>query len=73
MLVKLDLVAHLVPADQVEKLLQRDALCVQQQLPGGVENPQVAEHLALRSQERRVAALALGQPFDVVCHLALEE
>ena len=41
----------------VEQRLQRDALGVEQQLVAGVEHAQVAEHLALGRQERRVAAL----------------
>ena len=50
-----------------------DALGVEQQLVAGVEDPQVAQHLALGGEERRVAALARGQRLDVVGDLALEE
>ena len=57
-LVQLDLVADPEAADHVEQLLQRDALGIEQQLVAGVEDAQVAEHLALRSEKRGVAAVA---------------
>jgi len=72
-LVQLDGVADAEAPDHVEQLLQRHAFGVEQQLIAGVEDPQVPEHLALRGEEGRVAALALGQPLDVVGDLALQE
>ena len=42
----------------VEDRLQRRALGVEQQLGAGVEDAQVAEHLALGREQRRVAAAA---------------
>jgi hypothetical protein len=72
-LVQLDVAAELVPADHVEQLLQRRALCVEQQLVAEVEHAQVAEHLALVGEERRVAAAAGLQRLDVVGDLALQE
>jgi hypothetical protein len=72
-LVQLDVAAELEAADHREQVLQRDALAIQQQLVAGVEDPQVAEHLALVRQERRVAAAARLQALDVVGHLALQE
>ena len=72
-LVQLDRVADAEAADHVEQLLQRHALGVEQQLIVCIEDAQVAEHLALRGQERRVTAAPRRQRFDVVRHLALEE
>ena len=72
-LVELDVVADAEAPDHVEQLLQRDALGVEQQLVTGVEDPQVPEHLALRGQEGRVAALAFGQSLHIVGDLALQE
>ena len=57
----------------LEQRLQREALGVEQPLAGGGEDAQVAQHLALRGQERRVATLAVGERLDVVGHLAVEE
>ena len=72
-LVQLDVVADAEPPDHVEQPLERDALGVEQQLVAGGQDPQIAEHLALGRQERGVAAGAVGEPLDVVRHLALEE
>jgi len=92
--VQLDVVADAEAADHVEQLLERDPLCIEQQLDDscvarsgeagcragdrhetvvGGEDPQVAEHLALRRQERGVAAAAGAQRLDVVRHLTMEE
>ena len=57
-LVQLDVEPELVAPDHVEELLQRDALAVEQQLVAEVEHAQVALHLALVVEERRVAARA---------------
>ncbi len=72
-LVQLDVVADAEAPDQVEELLERHAFGVEQQLIAGVEGPQVTEHLALRGEEGRVAALALDQTLHVVGDLALQE
>jgi hypothetical protein len=55
-LVKLRVEADREAADHVEQALQRQALRVEQQLVAGVEDPEIAEHLAFRGQERGVAA-----------------
>jgi DNA polymerase-3 subunit epsilon len=72
-LVQLDVVAEREAADHVEQLLERHPLGVEQQLGARVEDPQVAEHLALRRQERRVAAAPRHERLDVVRDLPLEE
>ncbi len=72
-LVELDVVTDAETADHVEQLLQRHPFGVEQQLVAGVEDPQVAEHLSLRGEERRVAAVSGRQRLDVVGHLALEK
>ena len=59
--------------DHVEQLLQRDPLAVDQQLVPEVEDPQIAEHLALVGEEGGVAPAARLQAEDVVGHLALQE
>jgi hypothetical protein len=71
--VQLELVAEAEVPDHVEQLLQGDSLGVEQQLIARVENPQVAEHLPLRRQERRVAALSRSQALDVVADLSLQK
>src|SRR5437588_1742962 len=53
-LVQLHVKADAEPSDHVEQLLQRGAFGVEQQLRPAVEDPQIAEHLALRSQKGRV-------------------
>ena len=65
--------AELVAADHVEELLQRHPLAVEQQLVAEVEDPHVAEHLALVGEEGGVAAVARRQADDVVGHLAVQE
>jgi hypothetical protein len=65
-LVQLDVHPELVAADHVEQPLQGRALGVEQQLVAGVEDPQVALHLALVGQERGVGAGAGDQRLDVV-------
>ena len=55
-LVQLGVPADRAAADLVEERLQRGALADEQQLVAGREHAQVAEHLALVRQERRVAA-----------------
>ena len=72
-LVQLDLEAKAEAADHVEQLLERHSLGVEQDLVAGIEDPQVAQHLALGGEKRGVTALARGQHLDVVGHLALEE
>ena len=72
-LVELDGVADAEAPDHVEQPLEGDAFGVEQQLVAGVEDPQVAEHLPLGREERRVAAGAGGERLDVVADLALEE
>ena len=72
-LVQLDVAPELVAADHVEELLQRDPLAVEQQLVAEVEDPQVAEHLALVGEEGGVAAVTRRQAEDVVGHLAVQE
>src|SRR5581483_6305679 len=72
-LVQPDLVPDAESPDHVEELLQGDTLGVDQQLLARVEDPQVAEHLALWGQERRVATLARLERLHVVRDLALEE
>ena len=72
-LVQLDVAAELVAPDHVEQLLQRDPLGVEQQLVAEVEDPQVAEHLALVGEERGVAAVPGVERLDVVGHLAVQE
>ncbi len=77
---QLDVVADLEAADHVEQLLQRDALGVELQLRrrsvralAGREDAQVAEHLALVREERRVAPFARGEVGQLVGDLAVEE
>ncbi len=65
-LVQLHLVADAEPPDHVEQLLERDPLGVEQELVARVEDPQVAEHLALRRQKSGIATLSGGQRLDVV-------
>jgi hypothetical protein len=72
-LVQLDVVADAEPPNHVEQPLECDALRVEQQLVAGGQDPEIAEHLALGRQERGVAAGNVGEPLDVVRHLALEE
>jgi len=75
-LVQLDVVADLKAPDHVEQRLQRRALGVEQQLGDGVahgQHAQVAEHLALVRQKRRVAPAAVAEADDVVGHLAGEK
>jgi hypothetical protein len=72
-LVQLDRVPQAEPADHVEQGLKRDALGVEQQLIAGIEDPQVAEHLAFRGQKRGVAACAHTERLDVVGDLPLQE
>ena len=72
-LVHLDVVADAEPPDHVEQRLQRDPLGVQDELVPGVQDPDVAEHLALRREERGVAAGAHREPLDVITHLPLKE
>ena len=57
----------------VEEPLQRDALAVQEQLAVRVEDPQVAEHLALVREEGGVAAGPRRERLDVVGDLTVEE
>ncbi len=57
-LVKLDPITDAEAADHVEQLLKRRPLGVEQQLIAGVQDPKVAQHLALRGEERRVAAIS---------------
>jgi hypothetical protein len=72
-LVQLHVVAEAEAADDVEQLLQRDALGVEQDLLAGVEDPHVGEHLALGAQQRRVAPRPGHERLDVVGDLALQE
>src|SRR5215207_64275 len=72
-LVQLHRAPELEAPDHPEQFLQRDALAVEQQLVARVEDPQVAEHLALVREEGGVAAGAVRQALDVVRDLALQE
>ncbi len=59
-------------AQRVEDRLERDALHVQQQLVPGVQDPQLAEHLALRRQHGRKLARPGRERRDVVRDDAVE-
>jgi hypothetical protein len=72
-LVQLHVVAEAEAADHVEQLLQRHPLGIEQQLVAGVEDPDVAEHLALGGEERRKAAPPGHERLDVVGHLTLQK
>ena len=63
---------HSTP-DHVEQRLERDPLGVEQELVWSVEDPEVAEQLALWGEERGVAAGPRGERLDVVGDLAVEE
>src|SRR6185437_6654694 len=65
-LVQLHGVADAEAAHHVEQLLEGDALSVQEDLVAGVENTDIAEHLALGGEERRVAAGSRRERLDVV-------
>ena len=71
-LVQLGVPADRAAAEMVEERLERRALGEQQELVAGVQDAQVAEHLALVRQQRRVAAGAGGERLDVVGDLAVE-
>jgi hypothetical protein len=71
--VQLDVTPQLEAVDHVEELLQHDALAVEQQLVAEVEDPQVAEHLALVREEGGVTAAARFEAEDVVGDLAVQE
>ena len=68
-----DVVADLEAADHVEQGLERHALGIEEELVAEVEDAQVAEHLALRCEERRVAAAPWREGLDVVGHLPGEK
>ncbi len=72
-LVQLHVIADAKPMQQVEELLEGDPLSVEQQLIAGVEDAQVAEHLALLGEKGGVAARSTHQHLDVVADLALEK
>src|SRR5215207_492305 len=72
-LVQLHGAPELEAPDHPEQVLQRDALAVEQQLVARVEDPQVAEHLALVREEGGVAAGAVRQALHVVRDLAVQE
>ena len=70
---QLNVVSEAELPDHVEQGLKRDPLGVEQQFICGIEDPQIAEHLALRGQERGVAALTALQALHVVTDLPLQE
>ena len=72
-LVQFDGEAEAEPADHVEQLLQGDPFGVEQDLLAGVEDPQVGEHLALRREQRRVAAATGQERLHIVGDLTLQE
>jgi hypothetical protein len=71
--VQLHVVADLEATDHVEQGLQRQALGIQRHLVAEVQDAQVAEHLALRREKRRVAACSRGERLGVVRHLPGKE
>ncbi len=72
-LVQLQVVADLEAADHVEQGLERHALGIEEQLVSEIEDAQVAEHLALGSEECRVTAAPNRKRLDVVGHLPGEK
>jgi hypothetical protein len=72
-LVDLDVASDLEPPEQVEELLEGDALRVEPQEAVAGEHAQVAEHLALVGEERGVAARAGRERDHVVGDLPLQE